>query len=649
MLSDWAGMLGGADTVAAMVVACALSFSWIGLTLKGQGHYLWMSVGLLSFAMGWGFSLSLPPPSRHASPDSVGWLALMLVGLSVIWTGLARHYAPSRKGLGNVVALTIAWVNALVGAVWLALTWEGGEKADVVVVAVVMLQTLVMAALGLFAARTEPGVGHGLSALWLVVFAVLGMYQIELHGHQADLPYVAMLPLLGMYISVLPTAYMREHRRLTAEFGARQAAEADLLAAGVAIRERSNEFLDALRAARTGKRAQARIVALAGDEVQSSLTVLRGCLDLLRGEGSPRKRKLLIDQACQSADQLPGLFGSILSHARLDNKRTAVMHSSTLLRQRLLDRVPHWQQQAQSAGLTVTAGLQRLNQAALVDVDVLLRLVDELMASAIGFTDGTTLALEACISDAPTARLELTVSDSGTPLSPERQSALFEPFEQDDTSNCGSPARAGGGLGLAIARSTARRLGGELGFSSVGGQGNSFKLILPAAPPLLLPPADASSLADAPPPAPQGERPGPSQGDPEFSPLLQNKRVLVVDDNAIMRMVLGIMLKKDGARPVECQDGAEAVRVVGLEPIDAVLMDISMPGMNGLEATRHIRRLHDGIQMNSAQGRRLPIIGISAHALAEDQQLCLEAGMTALVCKPIDWPLLRRTLQDVLA
>jgi CheY-like chemotaxis protein len=109
------------------------------------------------------------------------------------------------------------------------------------------------------------------------------------------------------------------------------------------------------------------------------------------------------------------------------------------------------------------------------------------------------------------------------------------------------------------------------------------------------------------------------------------------------------MLKKDGARPVECQDGAEAVRVVGLEPIDAVLMDISMPGMNGLEATRHIRRLHDGIQMNSAQGRRLPIIGISAHALAEDQQLCLEAGMTALVCKPIDWPLLRRTLQDVLA
>ncbi len=229
-----------------------------------------------------------------------------------------------------------------------------------------------------------------------------------------------------------------------------------------------------------------------------------------------------------------------------------------------------------------------------------------LLANAVKFTERGRVALT-ITQDGD--RFEFRISDTGIGITEAQLTQLFKPFEQADGS---TTRRFGGtGLGLAISHDLANLMGGELVAESRPGEGSVFTLRLPLpvrAPPVAAPPAEAGAGA--------GQR-------------LRGLCLLAAEDNDVNRLVLQAQLEHEGAQVVFTTNGLEAVGAVeqdGPRAYQAVLMDVQMPVMDGLEATRRIHLL----------APTLPVIGLTAHAMVEERDRCLAAGMVVHVAKPVD-------------
>ena len=220
--------------------------------------------------------------------------------------------------------------------------------------------------------------------------------------------------------------------------------------------------------------------------------------------------------------------------------------------------------------------------------------------------------------------LAFTVSDTGIGIAEDKQQLIFEAFQQADAST--SRMYGGTGLGLTISRELAQLLGGEISVESVAGAGSTFTLYLPSSLPL-----SELTARDG-----GGERPRLKwQRDPE--PLmetidnldLRGRTVVAIDDDARNLFAVTSLLERAGVRVIpasSAQEGLEALE--HLSEIDAVLMDIMLPGMDGYEATRRIRAID--------RHRLLPVIALTAKAMPGDREKCLEAGCTDFVPKPVD-------------
>jgi CheY-like chemotaxis protein len=205
---------------------------------------------------------------------------------------------------------------------------------------------------------------------------------------------------------------------------------------------------------------------------------------------------------------------------------------------------------------------------------------------------------------AGTRRLRFAVEDTGIGIAPALQDQLFKPFVQADSTQ--AQARGGSGLGLAISQRLVAAMGGRITLDSAPDRGSvfAFELSLPAAqadaPPLPLPAAAAL-----------------------------RGRVLLVEDNAVNRVVAITMLGRLGLAVAECEHGLEAIAALRAGDFDLVLMDCQMPVLDGLAATRRIRAGEAG-----AAAAALPIVAVTAHALEGDAEECLAAGMNAYLSKP---------------
>ena len=249
------------------------------------------------------------------------------------------------------------------------------------------------------------------------------------------------------------------------------------------------------------------------------------------------------------------------------------------------------------------------------------QIVLNLLGNAAKFTLGGTITLSAALGD--DGRLMIAVEDTGIGIEPDRQRAIFEQFTQADDRIA---SRFGGtGLGLAISNQLAMLMGGELSLNSKPGRGSrfTFSLPLPSAQPCLMGPAVA---VNSPTPATVGG----------------SARILVAEDHDVNRLLISAMLEKLCCKPDFAHDGREAVTMVAAaaasgDPYALVFMDMQMPNMNGVEATRHIRA-------SGLDASRLPIVALTANAFADDVAACLDAGMQAHVAKPFSLS----SLQDAL-
>jgi CheY-like chemotaxis protein len=247
-----------------------------------------------------------------------------------------------------------------------------------------------------------------------------------------------------------------------------------------------------------------------------------------------------------------------------------------------------------------------------------------LISNALKFTEHGEVRVKALLAgDA----LTLVVCDTGLGIDPERAGALFDKFTQADAS---TTRRYGGtGLGLSICRELAQLMGGEIKVASTIGEGSSFSVTLP-----LKKVGEALAPQFALPPAPS----------PQTEAALPRLRVLAAEDNSVNQLVLKTLLHQIGVEPHVVDDGAQAVQAWRDQPWDVILMDMQMPIMDGLAATRAIR------EAEAATGRpRTPIIALTANAMSHQIRLCRAAGMDGHVAKPIETARLFAALEAALA
>lgn len=232
-----------------------------------------------------------------------------------------------------------------------------------------------------------------------------------------------------------------------------------------------------------------------------------------------------------------------------------------------------------------------------------------LVGNALKFTAAGSIDLttEVLAMDAHVVRLRVTVADTGLGIPPERMALLFQSFQQLDAST--SRHFGGTGLGLAISRQLVALMGGEMGVESTPGQGSRFWFTLSF--PWCVDGATPNSpgLADI-----QGQ--------------LQGSHWLVVDDSPFNQQVATALLEMAGAQVSVVGDGHAALQALSGQPFDGVLMDLNMPGMDGLETMRRIRA--------NPAWHTLPVVAMTASAQAQDRELSLAAGMHAHVVKPFD-------------
>lgn len=343
-------------------------------------------------------------------------------------------------------------------------------------------------------------------------------------------------------------------------------------------------------------------------ELRTPLTVILGMSDLIASQRVPKARvPELQRRIAANGRALVGILDDLLDLAKVEAQKLDVQPQPLHLIDAVADVVASFEPMALRKGIEVTLEAPDTAPRVLADPKRLRQVLTNIIGNAVKFTsEGRVVARPGESEDGQ--RIFVDISDTGIGLSPEQRRVLFEPFAQADETIAG---RFGGsGLGLALSKRLAEAMGGDLDvLESQPGVGTTFRIELPAAP------ADAPHIARAPGPATRS------------ATELLGQRILVADDNEEVRSVTAGLLRLAGAEVVEAADGREALERYGEQPFDAILMDVRMPEIDGLEATRRLR----------AEGAELTIVAMTADALAEQKTACLDAGCSAYMTKPLDF------------
>ncbi|MDX1612617.1 MAG: ATP-binding protein, partial [Candidatus Thermoplasmatota archaeon] len=354
--------------------------------------------------------------------------------------------------------------------------------------------------------------------------------------------------------------------------------------------------------------AKSEFLANMSHEIRTPMTVVVSVLEQLGMEELGAEPRKLLQMAEASAESLLALLNDLLDFSRIEARKVKLHPEPFALRERLAQLVAMMRPQAEKKGLTLTLEAHpELPATLLGDPDRLGQVLLNLLSNAVKFTERgrVTLRVEPCAEGQHSLRF--TVRDTGIGIPPEQQDHLFQSFGQLDSSR--TKRYGGTGLGLAISKGLVELMGGEMQVESAPGRGSTFAFRLPL----------SQAEDSAPPAAAAATAPSPA-GD--AAPL----RILLVEDDDQVREILASLLRRRPEWTTLTAAGAEeGLHIARDQDPDLILMDVQMPGMDGLTATRQLR----------AQGCQVPIIALTAYARQEDQERCLAAGMTGFLTKPV--------------
>ncbi|MBL8482882.1 MAG: PAS domain S-box protein [Rhodocyclaceae bacterium] len=380
------------------------------------------------------------------------------------------------------------------------------------------------------------------------------------------------------------------------------------------VARRTAELADAKEAAEAATRAKGAFLATMSHEIRTPLNAVLGmAYQIRRGGVTPRQNDQL-DKLDRAAEHLLGIINNILDLSKIEAGKFVLADEIFAPDTVATNVAAMLAERAAAQGLSLQVDNAPLPCQLRGDATRLTQALLNYASNALKFTErGTvTIAVRPQREAGEQVLLHFSVRDTGIGVPAATLPRLFDAFEQADAST--TRKYGGSGLGLAITRRIAQMMGGEAGVESVEGQGSTFWFTA------MLKKADASALA-APDTAADGLR---------EANLREHagRRVLLVEDEPFNREVAVELLAEVGLEMDCAENGHEAVAAVQRGAYDLILMDMRMPGMDGLAATRAIRALPAGVAV--------PIVAMTANAFAEDKAQCMQAGMDDFLTKPVD-------------
>ena len=395
------------------------------------------------------------------------------------------------------------------------------------------------------------------------------------------------------------------------------------------LRQAQDAAAEALQSAERASKAKTDFLSNMSHDIRTPMNAIIGITTLMKNElHQPEKLAEHLGKLETSGRLLLGIINDILDMSRIESGKTTLNVEKMNLSQQISQLDSIIRQQAGQRRQTFTVNTHLQHENVLADPNRLNQVLMNILSNAVKYTpQGGHIRLE--VEELPRnehfARYRFVVQDDGIGMSEEFQKTLFDPFTREEKS--GTNKVQGTGLGMAITKSIVDLMGGSISVESAPGRGTRFEVVLEF-------PIDTGSDHA------QKVQALPEEAE-ETSPL-SGMKFLCAEDNAINAEILEMLLESKGASCTVCSNGQEIVDAfASVKPgeYDMILMDVQMPVMDGLEATRRIRNGENPL------GRIIPILAMTANAFLEDMQKSKEAGMDEHLSKPVDIAALEQTVK----
>ena len=503
-----------------------------------------------------------------------GWAVLYLIVQVSEVLALNNFLRQARPGRGTVILNLGADFALAVVFGWLAIpVWATGTPVGAAGAVLLLSGSIITALMGAegcltaFAASATPHLAYV-----LITPLVSGAI------HDPVMPFFTAG--VGLFCLTVALVFLWSRRTLEAERAARRAAEAQTA-------------------------AKSAFVAMVSHELRTPINAILNGAEALE-DGRPGAAAADASLIADAGMMMRALLNDLLDLSKIEAGRMGVEVVDHDLRALVIDVVDFWRNAAEAKDVRLELeGVEVLPQWVRGDPMRVRQVLNNLLSNAIKFTAEGAVTVGVRLKGAEVIGID--VRDTGPGLSEDQIERLFSPYEQAGVET--ARAFGGTGLGLAISRDLARLMGGDLSAANMAGGGARFTLRLPV-------PAGVA------PPAPE-----PHEVEVlavrEEAPL-----ILVVDDHDINRRALRQMLEAFGARVETAEDALAALDIAERKVFDAILMDVRMPGVDGLEATRRLRA--------SRANKATPVIAVTGAVSPEEVAACREAGMTGWVEKPVN-------------